>query len=192
MRHGRARFKLGVKSKHRKALLRNLVIELIFRKRIRTTLSKAKAASRVADGLVQLAKNSDLHTRRQLIAKLNRPDAAAMLIKDIAPLFKDRQGGYTRVIHLHPRAGDGADMAVLEFTVAFAAPEKKKKAKAKKASEEKAPQVKEKASKASAHEKETGKEAKKTGKEKPEDKKESEKKGGFLGTLRKFLKGDDK
>lgn len=193
MRHGRSTSKLGVKSKHRKALLKNLVNQLVFRKRIRTTLNKAKAASRVADKLVQLAKRGDsLHARRQLIAKLDRTDTVSLLIKDIAPLFKDRNGGYTRVIRLHPRAGDGADMAILEFTATFAVPEKKKKTKDKKSSADKASAPKDKAAKAPASEKAVEKETKKAGKEKAEEKPETEKKGGFLGTLRKFLKGDDR
>ncbi len=191
MRHQRLRRKLGVRTQHRRALLRNLVKSLVERKRIRTTLARAKEASAFADKMVTLAKQGTLHSQRLLISELGCPDAAGQLVKQIAPHFKERQGGYTRVLRLMPRPGDNSDMALLEFTAVIEAPKKAKKAKAEKPG---------KAAKAeSAVEKPETKKSDKASKAKPaekspeaaDEKKESEKKGGFLGSLRKFLKGDE-
>ena len=206
MRHQRRRGKLGVKTHHRKALLRNLVRNLVIRKRIRTTLPKAKEASSFADSMVELAKHGDLHARRLLISRLGCADTAHTLIAQIAPRFKDRRGGYTRVLRLGSRVGDAADMALLEFTAVFEVPEKSKKPKKeKKAKEVKTEEIPaEKTKKEKLREKEESKTEEKStrgGKKTPEtsakggeakqEKKESEKKGGFLGALRRFLKGDE-
>ena len=194
MRHQRKRGKLGVKTHHRKALLRNLVRNLVIRKRIRTTLLKAKAASSFADSMVELAKRGDLHARRVLISRLGCADTAHTLIAQIAPQFKERRGGYTRVLRLGSRVGDNANMALLEFTAVFEMPEKskkpKKEKKAKEIKHEEAPAEKPKKEKAREKEESTAPE-KKSGKAGKEEKKESEKKGGFLGALRRFLKGDE-
>ena len=192
MRHRRLRGKLGVKTNHRKALLRNLVRSLVQRKRIKTTLAKAKVASSFADTVVEIAKRGDLHARRLLIARLGCAETAHTLITQVAPKFKDRQGAYTRVLRVGTRHGDGGEVALLEFTATIEAPEKPKKPKksaikksdpslsfgGEKAHEEKKPAKG--ASKEKAEEK-----------EKTPEKKESEKKGGFLGALRRFLKGDE-
>jgi len=194
MRHQRLRRKLGVTSDHRKALLRNLVKSLVERKRIRTTLARAKEASAFADKMVTLAKKNTLHAHRQIISELACPKTAGQLVKVIGPKFKDRVGGYTRVLRLMPRPGDNSKMALLEFTEVIDPPKKPKKAvkasKGTKAVKEETvvaekPEVKkpEKASK-------TKPEAEKAP-EVGEEKKETEKKGGFLGSLRKFLKGDE-
>ena len=187
MRHRRIRRKLGVRTHHRKALLRNLVRNLVIHKRIQTTYAKAKEASAFADRMVQLAKQGSLHSRRLLIAKLGNAETAHALIANVAPHFKERKGGYTRVLRLGTRVGDQADMALLEFTALIEAPEKKKAKKEK----TKKPQETHKVS-----EEKTKKESRKEEKEEkkaPEkgEKKESEKKGGFLSGLRKFFKGDD-
>lgn len=193
MRHGRIKGKLGVKTKHRKALLRNLVRNLVIRKRIRTTWRKAKVASSFADSMVELAKRGGLHARRTLISRLGCPDTANTLIMQIAPHFKDRKGGYTRVLRLGGnRVGDNAEMALLEFTALIEAPEKPKKPKKeKKAVQEEAPKPKKE--KVKAPEKETKEPKSPEGKKsEAKDKKEAEKKGGFLGALRRFIKGDEK
>ncbi len=203
MRHRRLRRKLGVKSKHRKALLRNLVRSLVLSKRIETTLAKAKEASAFADQMVTLAKREGLHARRLLIARLGSEDIAGRLIKNIAPQFKDRQGGYTRILRVGMRPGDGSQMALLEFSTFIEElekpkkPKKEKKAKDAKEKETKQERVEpaqpEKAKKEKLQEKTKDAEAPETKKQKEtESKKESEKKGGFLKTLRKFLTGDDK
>lgn len=196
MRHRRHRLTLGITVDHRRALLRNLVRNLVIRKRIRTTLAKAKAASSFADSMVELAKRGDLHARRLLIARLGCSQTAHTLITQIAPHFRERRGGYTRVLRLGTRPGDGAQTALLEFTATIETPKKpKKEKKAKeiqheepKAPKEKKEKVKEKAPEAKAEEKK--KPSGKTAEEKSE-KKESEKKGGFLSALRRFLKGDE-
>lgn len=196
MRHGRHQGKLGIKSNHRKALLRNLVRNLVIRKRIRTTWRKAKVASAFADSMIELAKREGLHARRVLISNLGDAETANSLIKDIAPRFKDRRGGYTRVLRLGTRPGDNAEMAFLELTAEFAVPEKPKKAKKEKKSAKvetpEAPKPKKEKTKASEAE---AKEPKSSSEKKGEtaaEKKEAEKKGGFLGALRRFIKGDDK
>ncbi|HOW58526.1 MAG TPA: 50S ribosomal protein L17 [Candidatus Omnitrophota bacterium] len=187
MRHRRLRRKLGVKSDHRKALLRNLLRALVLKKRIETTHAKAKETSAFADKMVTIAKKDGLHARRLLISKLGNADVADLLIKKIAPQFKDRQGGYTRVLRLGLRPGDGAQKALLEWTAVFEAPAKKAKKKKEKKPEEKVddkPSLKETAKTVTEKKKEAET-------PKPVEKPDSEKRGGFLGKLRKFLKGDD-
>ena len=198
MQHRRMRRKLGVKSEHRIALLRNLVRCLVINKRIKTTLMKAKEASSFSESMIELAKKGDLHSRRLLISKLRCPETVDALIKEIAPQFQDRHGGYTRVLKVANRVGDGSPQAILEFTAPFETPaEKREKAKAKrektkkkaeKTEEAEAPKKPKKKTKKAAAEEEKAK-AEET--PQPEEKKEGEKKGGFLGTLRKFLKGDE-
>lgn len=193
MRHRRLRRKLGVKTPHRMALLRNLVRALVQHKRIRTTHAKAKEASAFADRAITIAKKGDLHARRILLSKLACYATTKTLVEQIAPQFKARQGGYTRVLRLAPRPGDASEMALLEFTEVITGPEKSKKPKKEK---KKAPtheavhEVKE------APVKETKLKKKPKSDSAPETKgeetkKESEKKGGFLGALRKFLKGSE-
>lgn len=192
MRHGRLRRSLGIETKHRQALLRNLVKSLVIHKRIRTTVARAKEASAFADGMVELAKRGDLHARRLLIAKLGSVEAAQTLIKQIAPHFKERQGGYTRVIKMGTRPGDGAQTALLEFTAMIELPKKPRKPK-KEAAEKETGKIEE--AEKPAKEKTRGK-----AKEKEETKAETEEtpttegkkpKKGFLGALRKFLKGEE-
>ena len=201
MRHRRLRRKLGVTTQHRRALLRNLIRHLVIRRRIQTTYAKAKEASAFADSMVQLAKRGGLHARRTLISRLGHSDTAHTLITQIAPHFKDRNGGYTRVLRLKTRVGDGAEMALLEFTAAVELPQKSKKPKKIKKEKEVSKEEETVHEKPKKEEKTKAKDPKDKGKtpevseEKktaaPEEKKESEKKGGFLSALRKFLKGDE-
>lgn len=191
MRHRRLRRKLGVKSQHRKALLRNLIRALVERKRIHTTLAKAREASSFADKLVTLAKRGDLHARRLLVSKLGCADTVKVLVKDIAPHFKDRNGGYTRVLRTGYRQSDASEMAILEFSALVEAPkeakpkkEKKSKQKPKTAAKEETKAAEKPVSKKKDQEKGKAEETAKEGE------KETPKKGGFLGTLRKFLKGE--
>lgn len=121
--------KLGRTSSQRKAMLRDLVSDLIINERIQTTKARAKEVSKLADKLVSLGKRGDLHARRQA-AKVLRNELAAVeeteeaiivesvvqkLFNEIAPRFETRNGGYTRVLNTEPRRGDGAPMAILEF-----------------------------------------------------------------------------
>lgn len=185
MRHRRLRRKLGVKSDHRKALLRNLVRALVLKKRIQTTHAKAKEASAFADKMVTLARRGGLHARRLLIAKLGNKDIAKLLVTQIVPQFRDRKGGYTRVLRLGVRPGDGAEVSLLEWTAVFEAPAKKSRKKKEKKPAEKS------AEKTASKETAKPVEEKKESTSKPAEKPDSEKKGGFLSKLRKFLKGDE-
>lgn len=190
MRHRRLRGKLGVKTAHRKALVRNLVKSLVVRKRIRTTVKKAKVASAFADQMVTLAKRGDLHAHRQLVSKLGCSETARTLVNDIAPHFKERNGGYTRVLRLGARPGDAAETALLEFTATIEAPEKETETKTKKKKKAAKP-AKSAETAAPKKEKSSPSSEKASPSPKAQDRDESEKKGGFLGTLRKFLKGDE-
>jgi large subunit ribosomal protein L17 len=115
MRHQKNTRKLGRTSQHRDAMLANIVASLIIHKRVKTTLAKAKAARPLAEKLVTLGKGGTLHDRRLAIAKIGQRDAVATLFKSIAPGFKDRKGGYTRIIKLGPRQSDSAPVALLEW-----------------------------------------------------------------------------
>jgi large subunit ribosomal protein L17 len=122
MRHLKRTAKLGRTSEHRNAMLANLVCSLIEHKRVTTTLAKAKAARSVAEKMVTLGKKGTIHHRRLAVARLHQEDAAKILFKEIAPAFKDRNGGYTRIIKMNQRNGDSAQKAILEW-VAEIAPE---------------------------------------------------------------------
>jgi large subunit ribosomal protein L17 len=107
--------KLGRTSEHRNAMLANLVCSLIEHKRVTTTLAKAKAARSVAEKMVTLGKSGTIHDRRLAVARLHQEDAAKILFKEIAPAFKERNGGYTRIIKMNQRQGDAATRAILEW-----------------------------------------------------------------------------
>jgi large subunit ribosomal protein L17 len=96
-------------------MLANLVGSLIRHERVRTTVSRAKAARPVAEKLVTLGKKGSLHHRRQAIAALHENELVHKLFAEIAPRFKNRSGGYTRILKLGPRIGDGAPTALLEW-----------------------------------------------------------------------------
>ena len=115
MRHLKRTAKLGRTSEHRNAMLANLVCSLITHKRVTTTLAKAKAARSVAEKMVTLGKKGTIHHRRLAVARLHQEDAAKILFKEIAPAFKDRNGGYTRIIKMNQRNGDAAQRAILEW-----------------------------------------------------------------------------
>jgi len=115
MRHQKKTRKLGRTSSHRDAMLANLVASLIQHKRVKTTLAKAKAARPLAEKLVTLGKRGTLHDRRLAVAKIGQKDIVSKLFKEVAPGFKDRKGGYTRIIKLGPRQSDSAPIAFLEW-----------------------------------------------------------------------------
>ena len=115
MRHQKNTRKLGRTSQHRDAMLANIVASLILHKRVKTTLAKAKAARPLAEKLVTLGKGGTLHDRRLAVAKIGQKDAVGKLFKEIAPGFKDRHGGYTRIVKLGPRQSDSAPVALLEW-----------------------------------------------------------------------------
>jgi large subunit ribosomal protein L17 len=135
MRHKNKGRKLGRTASHRKALLRNLAIELLRHKEIKTTVAKAKEARVYVERLITYAKKGELHHRRLAFAFLRDKESVKNLFDEIAPTFSDRPGGYTRIIKLGRRQGDGAPLALIQL-VGFGeadAPAKPKKAAQKKA-----------------------------------------------------------
>jgi len=115
VRHARTGKKLGRDSAHRKALYSNLAGALIEHGRIRTTVTKAKAVKPLAEQMITLGRRGDLHARRQATSFLRSRDVVHKLFAEVAPLFKDRPGGYTRIVKIGPRPGDSAEMAYLEL-----------------------------------------------------------------------------
>ncbi|HEY6960987.1 MAG TPA: 50S ribosomal protein L17 [Gaiellaceae bacterium] len=115
MRHARAGKKLGRNSAQRKALYSGLAGALIEHGRIKTTVTKAKAVKPLAEQMITLGRRGDLHARRQATSFLRSRDVVHKLFAEVAPLFKDRPGGYTRIVKIGPRPGDSAEMAYLEL-----------------------------------------------------------------------------
>src|SRR5512144_3053013 len=116
MRHLKAGRKLNRTSSHRKALLRNLVTSLIDHEQVKTTDAKAKELRRVADRMITLAKRGTLHARRQAASFVRTRTAVKKLFDEMAPRFRDRQGGYTRIVKIGLRHGDAAPMSMIELT----------------------------------------------------------------------------
>jgi large subunit ribosomal protein L17 len=138
MQHNRAGRKLGRTTSHRRALFRNQLASLFTHERITTTLPKAKDLRPLAEKMVTLGKRGGLHARRLALKSL--PDAGVVkkLFDEIAPRFKDRVGGYTHILKLGRRPGDGAEMAIIEFIdFDFAQRQAEKKVAAKAAAEKK-------------------------------------------------------
>lgn len=179
-RHLNAGRKLGRNTGHRKALLRNLIRSVILSESIRTTTAKAKETRRVVEKLVTKARVGTLAARRLVHRTVRDQAALAKLFDTIAPRFKERPGGYTRVIHLQNRPGDNAPMAILEFVERTpkgeeekAAPEEKKAAE-KKGEEKKAAAKKEKAKKAAEGDQGSGETAEKKAPKQKKAKKKGE------------------
>jgi len=107
--------KLGRPTAHRNAMLRNQVSSLLINGRIETTLEKAKETQRMTDKMISLGKIGDTHSRRQALAYIYDKDVVKKLFDEIAPEYSERNGGYTRVLKLGPRRGDGAEMAIIEL-----------------------------------------------------------------------------
>lgn len=107
--------KLGMKTDHRKAMLRNMVTSLLKEGRIETTEPRAKELRRVAEKMITLGKKGDLHARRQALAYIREEDVVRKLFSEIAPRYADRQGGYTRIIKKGYRRGDAAEMVLIEL-----------------------------------------------------------------------------
>ncbi len=113
MRHRVAGRHLKRSTGQRQALFRNLLTELFRHDRIKTTEAKAKAVRSEAEKLITIAKRGDVHARRQIAAVLTDPEVSKRLVDEVAPRFKERQSGYTRVLHLGQRVGDGAPVVML-------------------------------------------------------------------------------
>jgi large subunit ribosomal protein L17 len=133
MRHRVAHRKLGRVTAHRLALLRNMASALFERERIRTTLMKAKELRPYAERLITLAKRDEdrLHARRLVARDIRDPLVVRKLFDTLSARFAGRPGGYTRILRLGPRRGDGAEMAILELLGSEFAPAKKAGEKAK-------------------------------------------------------------
>jgi len=117
MRHRVAHRKLGRTTPHRQALLRNLASALFEQERIRTTLMKAKELRPFAERLITLAKREDdrLHARRLVLRDIQDPVLVKKLFDSLGARYATRPGGYTRILRLGPRRGDGAEMAIVEL-----------------------------------------------------------------------------
>ena len=115
MRHGRAGFKLKRNVAARDSLLRGLVTSVIEEERIVTTIPKAKAAKPLVEKMITLAKEDTLHARRKAAAFLRTPASVKKLFDKLGTRFGQRNGGYTRIVRLGPRKGDGAEQAMLEL-----------------------------------------------------------------------------
>jgi len=126
MRHQRAGKKLGRDAAHRKALYANLAGALIEHGRIKTTVTKAKAVKPLAEQMITLGRRGDLHARRQAVAFLRSKDVVHHLFAEVAPRFRDRPGGYTRIVKIGPRPGDAAEMAYLELVGEEVAPRQRR------------------------------------------------------------------
>ncbi|MCI5839949.1 MAG: 50S ribosomal protein L17 [Peptoniphilaceae bacterium] len=107
--------KLGRRSDHRNALLRNQVTSLIDNERITTTFKRAKETQKMADRMITLGKKNTLASRRQAAGYIYKPTTVQKLFSEVAPKYEDRNGGYTRVLKLGPRRGDGSEMAIIEL-----------------------------------------------------------------------------
>ncbi len=129
MRHGKSGSKLGRTSSHRKAMLRNMVTSFLKYEKIRTTDVKAKELKQVAEKMITLGKRGDLHSRRQALAFVRDPDVVGKLFSDLSARFRDRAGGYTRIVKMGYRTGDKAPLSVIELI--GLTPKEKPKAKKK-------------------------------------------------------------
>ena len=115
VRHARTGKKLGRDSAHRKALYANLTCSLIEHERIRTTEAKAKAVKPLAEKMITLGRRGDLHARRQALAELRSQEVVHKLFSEIGPRMADRPGGYSRIVKIGHRYGDGAETVYLEL-----------------------------------------------------------------------------
>ncbi len=131
MRHRVRGKKLRRNSSHRRALLRNLVTSLLDKERVKTTLAKAKAVRPLAERMITLAKKDTLHSRRRALRFVFKKNIVRKLFEELGPRFSERPGGYTRIVKIGPRAGDGAEMAMIELVGSEFKKKKKKKEKEK-------------------------------------------------------------
>jgi len=135
MRHRVKGRKLKRNTAQRRALLRNLVTSFLEKERITTTIAKAKATKPIAEKMITLAKKNTLHTRRLALGYIYKKEVVKKLFDELGPRFSERPGGYTRIVKIGPRAGDGAEMAILELVGSEFKKKTKKKSAAEKAKE---------------------------------------------------------
>lgn len=172
MRHRVAGRKLSRHTQHREWMFRNMVVSLLDHERIKTTLPKAKELRSWADKVITMGKKGDLHTRRRAFDLLRDRDIVKKLFEEIAPRFKDREGGYTRVLKTGVRLGDAAPLSLVELT-GYAPAKKEKKSTVTKAKEALKKVASKKKEKGEKKEKKEGK--KEAPKDKPKKKTAEEK-----------------
>ena len=140
MRHGKKIAKLGRTASHRKAMLSNMMTSLFANERITTTQIRAKELRRSAEKVITFAKKGDLHSRRQVLRVIADKQIVSKLFDELGPRYKSRNGGYTRVVKLGPRRGDGAFMSIIELVdrpgAAAAEPAEEQAAEAQEPAEE--------------------------------------------------------
>ena len=137
MRHLKTGRKLGRNSEHRHAMFRNMVTSLIVHGRIQTTHAKAKELRRYADRMITLGKQQTIAARRRARAYVRTDAALARLFNDLAPLFAQRPGGYTRITKIANRRGDAAPLSIVELTEQPVAPKSDETSKDKKSKDKK-------------------------------------------------------
>jgi len=115
MRHRKSGRKLGRNSSHRKAMFRNMATSMVIHEQIKTTVPKAKELRRVVEPLITLAKEDSVANRRLAFDRMRDKAAVGKLFKELGPRFKDRPGGYLRILKTGPRAGDAAPMAIVQL-----------------------------------------------------------------------------
>jgi large subunit ribosomal protein L17 len=140
MRHGKKTKKLGRTHEHRQAMMANMAASLFMHRRIQTTLPKAKAIRPFVDKLATLAKRGDLAARRLAATRVRDPKALKTLFDEHASHWGDRDSGFTRLVRIGPRQGDGAEMAMVELLVPI--PEAKEEKKGKAATKKRATKAK--------------------------------------------------
>ncbi|MCM1008014.1 MAG: 50S ribosomal protein L17 [Clostridiales bacterium] len=107
--------KLGRTTDHRKAMLRGMVTFLLENGQIETTVTRAKEVRAVAEKMITIGKNADLHSKRQVLAYVTKESVAKKLFDEISPKYADRNGGYTQIVKIGPRRGDAAEMAIIKL-----------------------------------------------------------------------------
>lgn len=107
--------KLGRSTDHRKAMLRAMVTYLLENGEIKTTVTRAKEVRSMAEKMITTAKTNDLHSKRQVLSYVTKEDVVKKLFDEIAPQYKERNGGYTSIVKIGPRRGDAAEMAIIKL-----------------------------------------------------------------------------
>jgi len=182
MRHKKRKGKLNRTTAHRKALLKNLVKSLMYYETIKTTLKKAKQVEKLADKVINLARVNNLKNKRAVYSILEDHSLVSKVFSEIAPRFKDRKGGYTRIVVLGNREGDGAQMAQVSLV------ELRAKTQVKPKVEKKVHKKEIEAGQSQQEKKEGETKVKKEMLKEQKPPEREPKKKGFLGGLRKYLR----
>ena len=128
--------KLGRPTAHRNAMLRGMVTLLLENGQVETTLTRAKEVRSMAEKMITLGKKNTLASRRAALAYITKEDVVTKVFSELAPLYAERNGGYTQIYKLGPRRGDGAEMAIVKL-IDYVKPEAKKEAKKEKKADKK-------------------------------------------------------